>query len=177
MKQHITRAPFQVLVLPFRRISNTVQYAIFSRSDDEAWQGIAGGGDDGESPMQAARRELMEESALPDLLPLSPLDCLAMVSRSHFPAHVHWSSDIFVIPEFAFGVDAGDREIKTSNEHKCYIWTDFDSAFKLLKWDSNRTALWELNERILSGNLEMVQPETEIQMSVTQPTFWQKFLR
>ncbi len=83
----------------------------------------------------------MEESALPDTVPLSQLDCVAMVRRSHFPAHVSWSSDIFVIPEFAFGVDAGDREIRTSNERKCYMWTGFDSAFKLLKWDSNRNCV------------------------------------
>ena len=46
----MARAPFQVLVLPYRcNPAGDIDYAIFSRSDDSCWQGIAGGGEDIES--------------------------------------------------------------------------------------------------------------------------------
>lgn len=48
------RAPFQVLVLPFRKTTSGTEYALFRRSDSGDWQTIAGGGDDGETPLQAS---------------------------------------------------------------------------------------------------------------------------
>lgn len=52
------RAPFQVLVYPYRRLEGgLVNYALFRRSDAGWWQGIAGGGEGRESPEEAARRE------------------------------------------------------------------------------------------------------------------------
>ena len=35
-----------------------------------------------------------------------------------------------------------------SSEHKEYRWVKYDEAMRLLKYDSNKTALWELNERL-----------------------------
>ena len=40
------------------------------------------------------------------------------------------------------------QEIKLSDEHPEYRWLKYDEAHKMLKWDSDRTALWELNERL-----------------------------
>ncbi|HFJ9286950.1 TPA: NUDIX pyrophosphatase, partial [Bacillus toyonensis] len=34
-------------------------------------------------------------------------------------------------------------------EHFNYKWLCFEEAVTLLKWDSNKTALWELNKRLL----------------------------
>ncbi|MGG1610308.1 NUDIX pyrophosphatase, partial [Bacillus wiedmannii] len=33
--------------------------------------------------------------------------------------------------------------------HFKYKWLCFEEAVMLLKWDSNKTALWELNNRLL----------------------------
>ena len=62
-KEHMTRAPFQVLIYPYRRIhEDGFEYAVFKRADEGFWQGISGGGEDGESPLEAARREAFEEA-------------------------------------------------------------------------------------------------------------------
>src|SRR5215216_3724181 len=62
----MARAPFQVLVLPFRIVdTSTFEYALFKRSDEPYWQGIAGGGEDAETPLAAARREAFEEAQIP----------------------------------------------------------------------------------------------------------------
>ncbi|MCQ6568992.1 NUDIX pyrophosphatase, partial [Bacillus mycoides] len=41
------RAPYQVLIFPYIKTDDSIQYAIFNRSDYGYWQGIAGGGEDG----------------------------------------------------------------------------------------------------------------------------------
>ena len=62
----MARAPFQVLVYPFRKTeTGLIEYALFKRSDAGYWQGIAGGGEDDETPLVAARRETIEESGIP----------------------------------------------------------------------------------------------------------------
>ena len=57
------RMPFQVHIIPFRKAEDgNFEYAIFRRTDEPYWQGIAGGGEDGESLLEAAKREAFEEA-------------------------------------------------------------------------------------------------------------------
>ena len=69
-----------------------------------------------------------------------------------FPGHhlrtEHWPEDLFVVPEYSVAVDVGDRELVLSFEHDEVRWVPYDKARCLLTWDSNRVALWELNERL-----------------------------
>lgn len=49
------RAPYQILVLPFRTLKGgNTSYAISRRADCGAWQGLAGGGESNESPLESA---------------------------------------------------------------------------------------------------------------------------
>ena len=49
------RAPFQVLVLPFRETDDgSIEYALFHRKDMDIWQWIAGGGEGEEIPLDAS---------------------------------------------------------------------------------------------------------------------------
>ena len=58
------RAPFQILAIPYRIINGAPLYCVFHRADFDQWQFIAGGGEDDESPVQAARREISEEGGV-----------------------------------------------------------------------------------------------------------------
>lgn len=141
------RAPFQILVIPFRRTASGLEFAVLKRSDAGWWQFVAGGGEDDERPIQAAERETREETGLRgDLL---PLDSLASVPKDCFAVADSWGDDVYVIPEYSFAVDAGSHHITLSAEHTECCWVDYDRACDLLKWDSNRNALWELNERLI----------------------------
>jgi dATP pyrophosphohydrolase len=52
-----------VLVFPYRVAPDrTIEVAVFQRANGGYWQGIAGGGDEGETPERAARREASEEA-------------------------------------------------------------------------------------------------------------------
>jgi len=55
-----------------------------------------------------------------------------------------------VIPEHCFAVDVEDAALILSHEHEELRWATVDQANALLTWDSNRTALWELCERLKS---------------------------
>ncbi len=150
----MARAPMQALALPFRKTgSDRYEFAVFKRADVPQWQGIAGGGEDGETPAQAARREIVEESGIPASAPLYRLDATTSIPVHFFPAARDWPADLYVITEHAFAVDASGFEIVLSEEHSEYVWTDFQTAVELLRWESNRTALWELHERIERGEL------------------------
>ena len=146
----MARIPIQVLVLPFRRCADgRIEYAIFRRRDEDYWQGIAGGAEHGESAEQAARREMMEEAGIRQDASLVPLDTMASVPASQFQERDFWGPDIYVVTERAFGVCLDEGEtITLSGEHLEHRWATYEEAVRLLKWDSNRTALWELNERL-----------------------------
>ncbi|MFC1745655.1 hypothetical protein ACFL35_16810 [Candidatus Riflebacteria bacterium] len=53
-----------------------------------------------------------------------------------------------MIPEYSFAVDVRSRELVLSAEHTELKWLEYEDALDLLKWDSNKVALWELRERI-----------------------------
>ena len=142
------RALFQILVIPYRRTTSGTEFGILKRSDADYWQFIAGGGEDNETPVQAAERETEEEIGVGAIGQLMRLDSIATVPKNNFADSELWGSDIYVIPEHAFAVEVGNKLIILSHEHTEYRWVSYTDADKLLKWDSNRNALWELNERL-----------------------------
>lgn len=155
------RAPFQVLVLPFRRRGTGVlEYALFERADLGYWQGIAGGGEDEEMPLAAARREAWEEARVPTTADFYPLAtrCSVPVSNIHVSARGHWPRNLYVLPIHAFAVDCSGAELRLSAEHTAYEWLRYADAARRLRWDSDRTALWELDQRIHDDDLPPVAP-------------------
>jgi dATP pyrophosphohydrolase len=148
----MARAPLQVLVLPFRYAADgSIEYAIFRRGDyaDACWQGVAGGAEQGESAAEAARREMREEAGIPSAAPLLPLDAKASVPATEFHERDQWGPGRYVVTEHAFGVLLEDGQaITLSSEHTEYRWLPYEGALELLRWASNRSALWKLNERL-----------------------------
>jgi len=142
------RAPFQILVIPFRHTAGEAEFAVLKRSDGGWWQFVAGGGEENESPPQAAARETQEEIGISADGFLLALDSKATVPKNCFAAAASWAPDVYVIPEHCFAVDVGDRVLALSGEHTGSQWVSYEEASGLLKWDSNRNALWELNERL-----------------------------
>jgi dATP pyrophosphohydrolase len=141
------RAPFQVLVIPYRSTGPALEFVVLRRRDAGYWQFVAGGGQVGETPIQAARRETAEEIGISG--DPRPLDSRATVPKDCFRAADSWGDDVYVIPEYSFAVHVGDQDIRLSSEHIEYRWVPYERACSLLKWDSNRNALWELNQRLM----------------------------
>ncbi|MGH6956629.1 MAG: NUDIX hydrolase [Caulobacteraceae bacterium] len=151
----MARLPLNVLVFPFRRGRDGLEYALFRRSDDaDFWQAVAGGAEDGETAWEAARRELIEEAGIA----APPESWIALDSRSSVPAtefrdHALWGPSTFVVHVQAFGVDASHAgEIALSVEHTQQLWLDFQRASDVMRYD--HTALWELNQRLTRAMAE-----------------------
>lgn len=138
------REPYQILSIPYRIVDGTPLFCIFRRRDSDYWQFIAGGVENGETTIEAAKRETIEESGVEPKI-IKQLTCVAYV-----PAEViaesrrqHWDKNTFVIPEYSFAFEC-DSEPTLSNEHTKYKWVTYDEGRKLLKWDSNKVAMYEI---------------------------------
>ena len=46
-------------------------------------------------------------------------------------------------------VDVKDKKLVLSSEHTEIKWLKYENAVAILKFDSNKTALYELNERLI----------------------------
>lgn len=159
----MARAPLQVLVLPFRQLTgDDLAFAVFRRSDDSAWQGLAGGGEGSESPIEAARREAREEAGIPPTTPLYLLEMMDFVPVTCFSARAEWPTDTYLVPQHFFAVDVGGQELRLSHEHTELRWATYAEAYSLLTYDSNKTALWELSERLARGDLQLASPAPKI---------------
>ncbi|MFZ2488880.1 MAG: NUDIX pyrophosphatase [Anaerolineae bacterium] len=145
----MARAPFQVLVYPYRKNSNEqIEYALMKRSNEGFWQGIAGGGEDNEKPLEAAKRETYEESGIPTTSEFIQLDTIEPVPVIEFRDSHLWGDNVYVIPQYCFGVTSQDIQIVISHEHTEYKWLSYEEAYQLIKFDGNKTALWELDKRL-----------------------------
>ena len=141
------RAPFQVLAIPYRK-GAPIQFCVLHRSDHDQWQFVAGGGEDAEKPVEAAIREIYEETGI------KTDNITTLQSMAYVPANIileyhrkYWAKDIYVLPEYHFAFEC-ISDIKLSNEHLGYHWLSYDEAMTRLTWDSNKTALYELNCRL-----------------------------
>ncbi|MBY7121389.1 MULTISPECIES: NUDIX hydrolase [Bacillus] len=127
------RAPYQVLIFPYIKTDDSIQYGIFNRSDYGYWQGIAGGGEDGETPIESAKRETFEEAGIIRECPYIKLDSVSSLTVEYVVGEFLWGEDVYVIKEFSFGVKVPTKNIKLSKEHFKYKWLCFEEAVTLLK--------------------------------------------
>ena len=148
------RQPFQVIVFPFRVTAVGPEYAIFRRADDGCWQGVAGGVEDGEGLVTAARRETAEEAGLDGGSPVYELDMISGVARTWFAASRHWPGDLYIVAKHYFGMDvAREPPVMLSHEHSEFRWAPYGEASATLRYDDDKTALWELDARLRAGDL------------------------
>lgn len=141
------RVPFQILAIPYRK-KQEYQFCVFHRADIDQYQFVAGGGENDEQAIDAAIREIKEETNV------SAESVISLTSMAYIPANViaechrkHWSTDTYVIPEYSFGFEC-EAEICISDEHIGFEWLNYKNAMSKLTWDSNKTALYELNCRL-----------------------------
>lgn len=149
------RKPIQILVFPYRKGHDNCQYeyCLFLREDLKVWHGIAGGVEDDETIEKSVQREVFEESGLPTNSKLIKLSSFATMPSINITG-TKWGKKIYLVYEYSFGVEAGNNDIVLSDEHINFKWCTYKEAIKLLYWDSNRNALWELNERLLRGEID-----------------------
>ena len=148
------RKPKQVLVFLYRKNENGVyEYCIFYRNKLNFWQGLSGGVENNETLIETVKREVFEETGIRvnDIYQLSSVSSIPVLDVTD---EFYWGKNVYVAFEYSFGVFIDSYDIKLSSEHNEYKWFLFEEAYDKLKYDSNRTALWELNQRLLNNDIK-----------------------
>jgi dATP pyrophosphohydrolase len=178
-RQHLNRRetnvrqPLQVIVFPFRVTAGGPEYAIFRRADDGCWQGVAGGVEEGEDLVTAARRETAEEAGLTGGNPVYKLDMVSGVARTCFGASRHWPSDLYIVAKHHFAMDVTRDPAPVAlpdehSEHSEFRWVPYGEASATLRYDDDKTALWELDARLRTSDLPAAAPDGVRQRGVPQ---------
>lgn len=151
----MARQPRQIFAIPYSLSEGSAKIMVLRRRVERYWQFVAGGVEGDESLEEAALRESSEELGTSiDAARLMRLDTVGSIPRYHFTAA--WPKTLRVIPEQAFAVDCAGLGLSPEQEHDRFEWLAPRKAHARLKYDSNRTALWELCSRL---GLEFLPPE------------------
>jgi dihydroneopterin triphosphate diphosphatase len=137
------RQPIQVLVYITRQSNGDRQYLLLHRAPhrDAFWQGVTGGVEPGETVLEAACRELAEETGY------VAAQVVALDYTYTFPVADSWrevyGADVTEIREHTFLVEVpGITEPSIDpREHDAWQWCGFEEALSLLRWPENITAL------------------------------------
>ena len=109
------------------------------------WQWISGGVENtDEDILAAAKREVYEETSIFHNINIIELEGFTKTPVVNIVKGFKWGEDVFYSEEYSFAVNIDNRKIKISEEHSEYRWVSYDEAKTLLKYDSNKNALWEL---------------------------------
>lgn len=90
-----------------------------SHSYPGCWSLVAGKVEKGETPVDAARREILEETSIKVGKPLGSME----------PLYVREGKTLFKV--FCFHFDAGDQEVVLNGENETYMWASIEDAEKL----------------------------------------------
>ena len=146
--RRMARAPFQVLVYPYHPTpDHKIENLLLKRSDTPYWQGIAGGGEGSETPLEAAKRETLEETGIPKDSRFLQLITVLPIPATEFRDSHLWDRKV-CIPQYCFGVLTKEKNIVLSSEHTDHKWLKYEDAYRLMEYEGNKIALWELDKRL-----------------------------
>ena len=136
------RLPIQVQAILFRESNEKIQYLVMKRTPEREgfWQPVTGGLEEGETRVEALRREVLEETGIKDFV------------RIIEDVHYFEYSDSHFIKEYVFGAEISSTEkvVLDGSEHSEFRWCSFQEALDLLKWKENKEALLRLNEVLIT---------------------------
>jgi dihydroneopterin triphosphate diphosphatase len=108
------------------------------------WQPVTGNRERGETMFQTAAREVWEETGLTPRRWWLLETPLLLLGRG--------SGRVSIVPRFAAEVAAGSR-VRLSAEHDASAFLTIGQAARRFLWDSQRTALEDLERQILRGGV------------------------
>ena len=140
----LMRLPVQVQGILFRKINREIQYLLLKTTPEreDFWQPVTGGLEEGETKVEALKREVWEETGIKNVVGIiENVDCFEY-------SDAHFIKGYDFIKEYVFGVevDSNEKIAIDGKEHSQFRWCSFQEALELLKWDENKKALLRLNE-------------------------------
>ena len=137
------RLPIQVCVFLYRQQNGKREYLLLHRvaSRGSFWQGVTGAPEEGETLLQAAIREVLEETGF-TRSKICPINF-----TYSFPVADEWresyAANIDDIVEHVFVAEVDGSDPTISGEHDAWQWRAPDEASQMLKWQTNIDTLWK----------------------------------
>ncbi len=137
------RIPKQVLVYPVREIDDGWEYLLLRRIESIGgfWQGVTGASEKGEDLLDAAKRELLEETSyIPNFIYQTDYSYKIKVEEKYTK---DYPEGVLEIPEYVFVARINQPDLPSIDpkEHDQWKWCSFEEAMELLKWENNKKAL------------------------------------
>lgn len=150
------RGPDEVMVAVHRRRGSGREFLVLRRVPERLgyWGLVAGGVEAGETPIEAAARELAEEVGLEPESELSELGLSLGYELAEEPEEVRARFDPAVerVVLHAFAVEVPDGwEPRLDTEHDEYRWCPLVEAIEAMVYESPREALLETARRLENG--------------------------
>lgn len=127
----------QIEIIVYKIIDDEILFLLLKRNKQKGgfWQPVSGGVHEGESLLQALKRELKEETGISKYLNL-------ISDIYYFEFKV---DNAKVLREYVFGVEISPKtKIKISKEHTAMKWLNLKNSLKILKHKDNKTGFKKL---------------------------------
>ncbi len=138
------REPTQILIYCYKIINDQQMWLLLKRSPSRGsfWQGITGAIEPGEKLLQAALREMMEETALKPLNILQTELKYTITVRPEWASKYNYDPAVKQLIEYVFVAQLADNATPIlSEEHTEYCWKKACDAIPMFKWPKNAEAL------------------------------------
>lgn len=148
------RLPIQVCVFLVRQQAEGREYLLLHRVAEKGafWQGVTGSIEEGETLLQAAAREVNEETGF------TPAEIRPVDFTYRFPVIDKWREaygpDPDEIVEHVFVAEVDGGEPTLSHEHDAWGWHAPEEAASMLKWPNNIEALWRCEAFLTAAHVK-----------------------
>ena len=136
----------QVEIIVYKIIKKQPLFLLVKRSPEKGdfWQPITGGANENENLIDAAKRELLEETGIKEYKKF-----LSGVYYFEFDTENYGR-----LKEYVYGVEVDkDVDAELSHEHTEKKWCTIDEALQLLKFDTNKEAFKKLFNQLMIKKL------------------------
>jgi len=133
----------------YLKTDNDLNFLLLKRNKNKIyehlWQGVAGKIEEGETPPEAAIRELKEETGL------DPVNMFVADHVSRF-YEVH-GDRVNLVP--VFGIEAGSTEVALSDEHIDFKWVNIKEALNTLVWNGQKEGIQTVYDMVKNNDDRM----------------------
>ncbi|MDP6034387.1 MAG: NUDIX pyrophosphatase [Candidatus Marinimicrobia bacterium] len=133
----------------YLKTDNDLNFLLLKRNKNKIyehlWQGVAGKIEEGETPPEAAIRELKEETGL------DPVNMFVADHVSRF-YEVH-GDRVNLVP--VFGIEAGSTEVTLSDEHIDFKWVNIKEALNTLVWNGQKEGIQTVYDMVKNNDGRM----------------------
>jgi len=140
----------------YRQTQEGIKFLLLKRAKtkiyEHLWQGVAGKIEEGETAVETAIRELMEETGF------KPFRMFIADHISKF-YEAKWDR-INLVP--VFGIEVKKSEVSISKEHCDFKWVDFELASKTLVWQGQKEGILSVHNMLISDDDRMRWSEVEL---------------